>query len=44
MKGMKSLEYKIWARSYRKNKGNCEKLLNISNIMRKMKKNLNELS
>ena len=44
MKGMKSLEYKIWARSYRKNKGNYKKLLNISNIMRKLKKNLNELS
>lgn len=31
LKGIKSLEYKIWARSYNKHKGNYDKLLSISN-------------
>ena len=39
MKGVKSLEYKIWARSY-KDKGNYEKLLNIRNTIRKIRKQL----
>lgn len=38
--GMKSVEYKIWARSYFKNKGDYTKLLSIQSIMRKMKKKL----
>lgn len=35
--GMKSPEYKIWARSYVKNKGNYYKLLLVREILRKMK-------
>lgn len=38
MKGVKSLEYRIWARSYAKNKGNFEKLYEIRNIIRKLRK------
>ena len=34
MKGMKALEYRIWANSYLKNKGNFEKLNNIRNLVR----------
>ena len=44
MKGIKSLEYKIWARSYVKYKGNYEKLLNIRNTIRKIRKQLLEIS
>ncbi len=44
MKGIKSLEYKIWARAYTKNKGDFNKLLNIRNIIRKLRKNLLEIS
>ncbi len=44
MKGVKSLEYRIWARSYVKNKGNYEKLYNIRNTIRKIRKNLLEIS
>ena len=43
MKGVKSLEYKIWARSYSKNKGDYEKLYNIRNTIRKLRKNLLEI-
>lgn len=43
MKGVKSLEYRIWARSYRKNKGDHEKLYNIRNIVRNLRKNLLEI-
>jgi hypothetical protein len=35
---MKSPEYKIWARSYVKNKGNYNKLISVREILRKMKK------
>ena len=38
MKGVKSLEYKIWARSYNKNKGNYDKLVTVRCIMRKIRK------
>ena len=38
MKTMKKVEYKIWANSYKKNKGNYEKLLLIRNNYRFMKK------
>ena len=38
--GMKSVEYKIWARSYIKNKGNYYKLFLIKETLRKMKKKL----
>lgn len=38
MKGVKSLEYKIWARSYVKHKGNYEKLSNIRDTIRKIRK------
>ena len=41
MKGVKSLEYRIWARSYVKNKGNFEKLKTIRELIRKLRKNLN---
>lgn len=37
MKGVKSLEYRIWARSYTKNKGNFTKLSNIRDIIRKLR-------
>lgn len=43
MKGVKSLEYRIWARSYVKNKGNYEKLYNTRNTIRKIRKNLLEI-
>lgn len=43
MKGVKSLEYRIWARSYRKDKGNYEKLYNIRDIIRNLRKNLLEI-
>ena len=43
MKGVKSLEYKIWARSYTKNKGNYDKLYEIRNTIRKIRKNLLEI-
>ena len=38
--GMKSVEYKIWARSYTKHKGKYEKLSAIREIIRNLKKNL----
>lgn len=43
MKGVKSLEYRIWARSYVKNKGDYEKLVNIRDTIRKIRKQLLEL-
>ena len=43
MKGVKSLEYKIWARSYSRNKGDSVKLYNIRNTIRKIRKNLLEI-
>lgn len=43
MKGVKSLEYRIWARSYRKNKGDYDKLYSIRDIIRKLRKNLLEI-
>jgi len=44
MKGVKSLEYRIWARSYYKNKGDYNKLFNIRNLVRKLRKNLLEIT
>ncbi len=38
--GMKSPEYKIWARSYIKNKGSYDDLLKVREILRKMKEKL----
>lgn len=43
MKGVKSLEYRIWARSYTKNKGDYDKLYSIRDIVRKLRKNLLEI-
>ena len=43
MKGVKSLEYRIWARSYTKNKGDYDKLYKIRDIIRKLRKNLLEI-
>jgi hypothetical protein len=43
MKGMKSIEYRIWARSYGKHKGDFSKLSSIRNIIRKLKTNLMEI-
>jgi hypothetical protein len=43
MKGVKSLEYKIWARSYVKNKGDYERLWDIRNTIRKIRKQLLEI-
>jgi hypothetical protein len=37
---MKSVEYKIWARSYGKHKGDYGKLLSIREIVRKIKTKL----
>ncbi len=43
MKGVKSLEYKIWARSYVKNKGDFGKLSKIRDTIRKIRKQLLEI-
>ena len=43
MKGVKSLEYKIWARSYLNNKGNYDKLYQIRDMIRKLRKTLLEI-
>jgi hypothetical protein len=43
MKGVKSLEYKIWARSYVKYKGNYEKLSDIRKTIRKLRTVLLEI-
>lgn len=40
MKGVKSLEYRIWARSYIKNKGDYDSLKIIRDLVRKLRKNL----
>ena len=39
MKGLKSAEYRIWARSYLKNKGNFTELNKIRTQIRIMKTN-----
>jgi len=44
MKGVKSLEYKIWARSYSKHKGNYEKLSTVRDLIRKIRKTLIEIT
>ena len=44
MKSMKSVEYRIWARSYVKHKGNFDKLSAIRNIMKNLKTNLVEIN
>jgi glycogen debranching enzyme len=44
MKGMKSVEYRIWARSYAKYKGDTPKLSEIRDIIRKLKDRLLEIS
>ncbi len=38
MKGMKSVEYRIWSRSYSKYKGDFDRLCKIRDIIRKLKK------
>ena len=43
MKGVKSLEYRIWDRSYVKNKGNYKELYKIRNMVRNLRKNLLEI-
>jgi hypothetical protein len=43
MKGVKSLEYRIWARSYAKNKGDYNKLYSLRDLIRKLRKNLLEI-
>ena len=40
MKGVKSLEYRIWARSYTKNKGDYDKLQKTRDVVRKLRKTL----
>lgn len=43
MKGIKAVEFRVWARSYVKHKGNYEKLYNIRNSIRVLRKiRLNE--
>ena len=44
MKGMKSVEYRIWSRSYNKHKGNFDKLFKIRDIIRKLKIKLMEIT
>lgn len=44
MKGMKSVEYRVWARSYVKYKGNFMKLSNIRNFIKKLRTKLLEIS
>lgn len=41
MKGVKSLEYRIWARSYVKHKNNNSKLFEIRELIRKLRKKNN---
>ena len=41
--GMKSVEYKIWARTYAKHKGDYCKLLDVQSRMRMMKSNYREI-
>lgn len=43
LKGMKSVEYRIWARSYNKYKGDYNKLFNVRKIIRDLRKNLLEI-
>lgn len=42
MKGMKSVEYRIWARAYNKYKGDYKKLSGVREIVRKLKTRLLE--
>ena len=42
MKGMKSAEYRIWARAYAKHKGDFNSLIKIREIMIKMRSKLNK--
>jgi len=42
MKGVKSLEYRIWARSYVKHKNNFNKLYEIRNLIRNLCKNIKD--
>lgn len=44
MKGMKSLEFRIWVRSYNKYKGDYEKLSNVRDILRKINTRLLEIT
>ena len=44
MKGMKSVEYRIWARSFVKNKGNYTALEKIRNDIRKMRTKFQKLN
>lgn len=43
MKGVKSLEYRIWAKYYTMNKGNYDKLYAINSTIRKLRKILLEI-
>ena len=43
MKGMKSVEYRIWSRSYVKNKGDFIKLSKVRDIIRKLRTKLVEI-
>jgi hypothetical protein len=43
MKGMKSVEYRIWSRSYTKYKGNFVKLNKIRDIIKKLRTKLLEV-
>ena len=40
MKGVKSLEYRIWARSYTKHNKDYDKLHKVREIVRKLRKNI----
>jgi hypothetical protein len=42
MKGTKSFEYRVWARSFR-HKGNYEKLLKIKNLLHKIRSRINSI-
>ena len=44
MKGVKSLEYKIWARSYNKNKGDYNKLVTVRDLLRTIRKRLLDIT
>ena len=44
MRGMKSVEYRIWSRSYYKNKGDYNALLNIRNNVRIMRNKFKTLN
>ena len=38
MKGMKAVEYRIWSRSFNKNKGHYYELVKVQKVLRELRK------